>query len=430
MKKKSAFFVFVLLWLFAFPVAADEKSREEEAGLTPDQYFYFVDRWGEQLEHALTFSKKEEARLWAAQAEERVAEVQAVLAKGKEGYVYELLRDYLAALQEASHRTAEVLTEEDSSEAIQQVKAAVASAQQAALQLQEELDEGELQKVKEEVMQSKAVIRVVEKLPPEEVQAYREKGLGYGQIAVITALAQAGEVQEEQVLEALMAGKGFGQIAAELGVKVGEALKETFAANPEFASAARQKEKNRKGKTAEKMRPEHAGPPVDHDNDSSEEETAADGAADDDEVNGDEVVEEAEDSESFEAPEREKKSVTERGRSEERKSDRRAQNGSKQKEEHADAGKRKEESDGDDDGEQKEDEGQPALNPEETDASQLPETEEDDRSFADAPEQAEEEEAPGEKVAEKEAQTEENIGKAPRSDGMEDEINVENGEDE
>lgn len=60
-------------------VATVATTEIVDPGLVPGDFFYFLDRWGEVLNTALTFNKGKKARLHLEYAKERVAEIKDVL---------------------------------------------------------------------------------------------------------------------------------------------------------------------------------------------------------------------------------------------------------------------------------------------------------------------------------------------------------------
>lgn len=62
-------------------LAQSPKVTLPSPGLTPDSTFYFLDRWGENLQQFFTFNQEAKARLQLEFAAERIAEIKAMLDK-------------------------------------------------------------------------------------------------------------------------------------------------------------------------------------------------------------------------------------------------------------------------------------------------------------------------------------------------------------
>ncbi|OGZ42247.1 MAG: hypothetical protein A3C80_01450 [Candidatus Ryanbacteria bacterium RIFCSPHIGHO2_02_FULL_45_43] len=122
-------FTIAALLLFVFPVFAQQESLNVEAGIKPESLFYFLDRTGEWTRlHIFTFGAVKKAELKARFAEERLAELKAVVEADAEVEVVEKLRERLSNMVDDSANDFERLDEEgrDVSAAIERLNAVFA----------------------------------------------------------------------------------------------------------------------------------------------------------------------------------------------------------------------------------------------------------------------------------------------------------------
>jgi len=109
MKSKSVFGIFlisVVLYLgasFALAEVADksESVEIEDAGITPDNLFYFADSFGESFRLAITFNKEKEIKLRLKYAEEKLSEANEMAKKGKIEKIEKSQRKHLENLEKA-----------------------------------------------------------------------------------------------------------------------------------------------------------------------------------------------------------------------------------------------------------------------------------------------------------------------------------------
>jgi hypothetical protein len=75
-KMKKLISILGILLLMFTPLAFAVETQEVEAGLTPDNSFYFLDKWGEGISLALTFDNEKKAEKHLEYAKERIAELE------------------------------------------------------------------------------------------------------------------------------------------------------------------------------------------------------------------------------------------------------------------------------------------------------------------------------------------------------------------
>jgi hypothetical protein len=212
--------------LFSSSVAfAAEEVTTVDPGVTPDSSLYTFERLFEDMNLFFTFSEEKEATLLLDYAKERLAEATAMAELEKEEYVKEAIADYQKLLAEAKEQVAEViLNEETTSETTENLNEAVEEATNVEDKVTEALPEEQANEVIEVKEEIKIVANVVEGLDKDKVAELRGKDLGFGQISQIFALAKISGKTVDEVAEMFLAGegKGFGEVAKELGFSPSE----------------------------------------------------------------------------------------------------------------------------------------------------------------------------------------------------------------
>ena len=75
--------ILALTFCFGGVAYAQEEARLPDPGITPDSPFYFADKWAKQLTLMFTFKEEAKVRKALQYAEERLAELDAMLAKNR-----------------------------------------------------------------------------------------------------------------------------------------------------------------------------------------------------------------------------------------------------------------------------------------------------------------------------------------------------------
>lgn len=97
--------IVVLLVLVGFIGGASAQATElSNPGLTPDSPFYFLERISEEIRTFFTFGDLKKAARYTALADERVAEAEAVVDKGKPEFVEKTLERYEMQLNKSIAR--------------------------------------------------------------------------------------------------------------------------------------------------------------------------------------------------------------------------------------------------------------------------------------------------------------------------------------
>ena len=63
--------------------AQETETTLPDPGITPDSPFYFIDQWGKSISLAFTFNAQEKAEKALRYADERMAEIDAMMAQNK-----------------------------------------------------------------------------------------------------------------------------------------------------------------------------------------------------------------------------------------------------------------------------------------------------------------------------------------------------------
>jgi hypothetical protein len=95
-----------LVMIFIVPTsvfAADTEKTETlpELGITPDSPFYFMDKWGKQIAMVFTFNAENKARKALQYADERMAEIEAMMNQSKVKEATEASNEYQYCIQSA-----------------------------------------------------------------------------------------------------------------------------------------------------------------------------------------------------------------------------------------------------------------------------------------------------------------------------------------
>ncbi|MBB6217365.1 vacuolar-type H+-ATPase subunit I/STV1 [Anaerosolibacter carboniphilus] len=207
------------------PIFADEINNTVNPGITPDSPLYTVDQLVEDIQLSLTSNIERKAEILLAITQERLAEAKQMTEEDKVEFVKKAMEAYGEKIEEAFETVSEAILKEsidsaakealsiqleDSTEVIESVEAVITDEQKE--KLGEKRDSAYL------------VANVVRDLDMEKVKILREEQkLGYGQIAKVFSLADASGKSVEEIADMItVEGKGFGEIAKELGIHPSE----------------------------------------------------------------------------------------------------------------------------------------------------------------------------------------------------------------
>lgn len=205
-------------------VLVTEEESTIEAGLTPDSFFYFLDRMVENVQLSLTSDSVEKAKLLTQIALERLEELNSLDEEKKLEYMNNLVGDYYSSLEDASQAVEDAGQQgQDVSEVVEELEEVVKKSENIELpntgteEGNEEIKE-QLESVKEIIVRAKVVMDV----PTENVTALRKQGLGYGQIALINKIANASGTSIEEVITTYQENQDIGNTIKALGMHPSE----------------------------------------------------------------------------------------------------------------------------------------------------------------------------------------------------------------
>lgn len=220
MKKVIAFILSGLL-LFCVPAYAADGDTTVDAGITPDSILYTADKLVEDIQLALTFDDQKDADLLLQFANERLAEAKVMTEEEKTEFVQSAVNDYLATLQKAGEKVAEVVTNGTEDQGVKdKLTQELDKTAQVDENVQDNLGDTEQEKLEQQTEEISFTANVVNGIDTTVVKSLRDKGLGFGQIAHIAALAKAsGKTVDEISSLIINEKKGIGEVAKELGVQ-------------------------------------------------------------------------------------------------------------------------------------------------------------------------------------------------------------------
>jgi len=140
MKKISLVITLVFLCSIGVGVLA-QTTTLPDPGLTPDSRFYFIDRIAEEIGNFFTFGDIKKAERYANLAAERLAEIQAVIEKGKPELAEKILERYEKQLNNSIARAKKAQARGKSAEKITKILTKVGEATAVHLEVLAEVYE-------------------------------------------------------------------------------------------------------------------------------------------------------------------------------------------------------------------------------------------------------------------------------------------------
>lgn len=201
--------------------AEDKDLVTVDPGITPDSIFYAVDTLIEDIELALTSFSERKAEIMLKIAEERQAEANKMVINDKLKAANKALEGYAEMLEKVQEIIGEIILSEESSEDVK--KALIDYLEnviEANSESEIEVKDEELKvKIEEKIDNGYLVANVVKGLDIEKVKQIRiEQKLGYGVIAKVFMMADATGKPVDEIVSLFNEGKGYGQVAKELGL--------------------------------------------------------------------------------------------------------------------------------------------------------------------------------------------------------------------
>lgn len=194
-----------------------------EAGTLPGDWFYFLDGLVESLQMTFTFNKESELELLNQFAMERLAELSTLSDSEKELYVQQLISDYTAQLDKMDNLIDEISEEESlSEESLEQIQDTVELGEVIVEENEELVGDEVTEEITETAIELEVKAEVVSHLNPAEVAVMRESGLGFGQIALLSKMAEVSGQTTAEILAVYETEKGMGKVAKSLGIHPSE----------------------------------------------------------------------------------------------------------------------------------------------------------------------------------------------------------------
>lgn len=200
-------------------ISTETPTNPVSAGVFPDSPLYFLDKLIESLQLALAKTPEAKAALLTSFSQERLAEIEALDPEKLDQYIDGLLSEISAALQQAAD--AVTTAHEKGVEIAKLVQILEQAAQQGnnvelpeAIRKADKIEEyqGEIETTTKAIKVQAAVVKGIDK---EIIIELRTKGLGYGQIALLTKLASTLSVEvkdEDQAEEAVVGDTRLAQV--------------------------------------------------------------------------------------------------------------------------------------------------------------------------------------------------------------------------
>jgi hypothetical protein len=147
------------------PVTVDLEQVNVNSGVTPDNFFYFMDQLGEDLQLLFTSDVQKESELLLQFAQERLSESSQMAEESKDQYITSLIDSYLATLQEAQEKVSEVLIDESVDQQVkEQLSLELENATTVDESVENVLEDGKLEELNEKQQEAFLVANVVKDL--------------------------------------------------------------------------------------------------------------------------------------------------------------------------------------------------------------------------------------------------------------------------
>lgn len=195
---------------------------ELEAGLTPNDFLYFLDKLMEDIRVSLAFTPENKAKILVEIALERMAEFNSLEAEDKVKYAENLIGDYIDVVAQATEAV-EQEQEENPDADVTDIISVIEQVIQDGTNIitPGELSEEVVEKVSEQLQQAKEIVintKSVAGIDKEIVTKLREQGLGYGEIKLISKIASESQKTIDQVMSVYLETKGIGKTMKVIGI--------------------------------------------------------------------------------------------------------------------------------------------------------------------------------------------------------------------
>ncbi|TCS78459.1 DUF5667 domain-containing protein [Tepidibacillus fermentans] len=204
-------------------VNTTDTTLQVDAGLTPEDFTYFLDKLFENIQLTFTFDPEAKAQIYAEISAERLAELKALNPETQSKFVNELLASYEEALTKAGEQVEEAKAEgTEIAEETTNVMDQVATEGEATVdEVADQLEDEQKEALEETITNVKITAAVVRDIDPKVVQSLRDQGIGYGKIALTVSISNLSGKSVEEVTE-LLKKNGIGKVAKELGIHPGK----------------------------------------------------------------------------------------------------------------------------------------------------------------------------------------------------------------
>ncbi|VDG99143.1 Uncharacterised protein [Lysinibacillus sphaericus] len=205
------------------------EQAQQDPGMTPENTFYFLDKFGEKFHLFVTNNAEKKSKLYLNYAEERLAESAKLTDDAKDKYTKDLVTAYVANLQKAQEKIAEVIVDE---KVASDVKNRLATKLEKVTTIiisesvESSLDEKQRTSLGNKKQEGYLTANMMKDIDVEKVKAMREQGLHFGEIVKVIAFAEESGKSESEIIELLQEKhQKFGTIAKSLNIQQGDIWK-------------------------------------------------------------------------------------------------------------------------------------------------------------------------------------------------------------
>lgn len=200
--------------------AAGTTNEQPTMSNTPDHFFYFLNRWREDINLWVSLDPAKKAELLTQYAQERMNEAKQMIKENKTGYTSDLMKSYMSDINDAQKNADQALVDQNTDQKTKEdIMNQLDQATEVDASVQKQMDSQETSQLSTQKQDIILKANVVQNLDPKTVKSLRDQGLGYGEVVKVMALAKAtGKDPSEIVSKLKDEHKGFGEIYKALGV--------------------------------------------------------------------------------------------------------------------------------------------------------------------------------------------------------------------
>lgn len=196
---------------------------QQEAGLTPENTFYFLDKFGERFHLLFTRNAEKKSNLYLQFAKERLAESNKLTDTSKDKYVAALMDAYMENMDNAQENIKNVLISNKNDDGVKEELAA--NLEKTATFVTDEsveaaLDEKKLLQLQDKKQEGYLVANMMKDLDVKQVKEMQAQGLHFGEIVKVIAFSQESGRSEKEIVGMFKGhDKNFGLVAKDLNVQ-------------------------------------------------------------------------------------------------------------------------------------------------------------------------------------------------------------------